>query len=1302
MSNILNDNDNKLNLLFKKFQSVSQATINTDGTNGTPFSLEQVSTSNNVFQKEIFAEDVPIDLSFSIQCSTLHDNPNIPDSSWNNNVYDQSLSFVDLSMNGKPLPLRFYKNVYLNQTIVNEPQVWWLLNDSLATPRPDNNVLKNMIPFSYNINTKDVYSPIVSYYDGSNWVSNVQNDTTKLNWLVDYPSGLLQFYQTDSILSGLNITNSSDTSIEKIRPRISFIKYTGQTGTGGNSGGGGGGGGSGSGLVKVGELSGNTIVSSQDVSAIYFDKEAFDISLVDQTAKITFVGTGSAKVSDLSYYFFDVPNDLSGTGDLSMGTPFGGTNPSSFICLSLILPPQTKSAVPFGTSKQYGKQSNPANEADLPIKYLPFFDELKIQYKDWTDGLPYTDGWRDLSINNPSSYTQTHIPPTITRVNLGAAGTTVELRDISGSKTNQNPPFITYNNNKQLEIGKVYQFRLFLTNDGDEPGIIDPVYGGIVPFNYLYIPGISGEGISLGSFGSATAPTQIFFSPAELTNFTLQGSNNDPSGADQSGNVPFNGTNGILPGLNYEVFYGFDLSQNPLSNAEGAKQMPEYRTLIPEANFTYETDSTRFKDWTVPNTTISSELVYPETNYQVFNYYMRNNVQDFSGVKSYARDSSHLDPPKIVDPSYTTGIPTRSQAHAQTDRMQSTTLSFSETSGIQTTPAIAINNTNGVQHIYFLKDLSNAEFDIGNLPGAFANNLNPSFDTSFVGLDSSGVELTSLKIKTEDNSGVLYHATTTKTKGYLDVSNISISTGDVSFFTLDATSSEGGIAPDLQNKGYYTDININQAKLLDVSLGSYPDICNNNYDKYTVKITDTFNNGSNFQANNNASGEIGIGRKPGQINYSLNSYTNPTVSLDRNFFGLKMPDLRTTATDITLDYSYNLQNIALWWKPTTNNISTSSAIYNPSGLSSTKPRYKIDTKNRVWPSGSEVPSIDVIPNNQIRREVWTNNTSSWNGGERAYSRDVADISFSGSQFRIETKYNDNVTYWTSDYTQNAPFQDVSFGNPGKYLWWDSTWDNNNSVQPTNLPDGFFSTNLAASITFIQAIGNSSSGFNTLAGQYNHADDLTSASVRYGNKQLIWANNRFRPAGTSGKNNPYVDFTTYYNPGSVLKDYSSLGISGELISTNYNGQTGNNRWWDTSISAPSASIIRKLKYISFNIEMPFVDNIPNVGPNSTATNYIFQIQITNYQKDSSTNANGNGYWVYHNENDNAGTLQGPFDGQGQDAFGNGSFIVQYDGYRISNPSSITSINLKTTLQISIGFPHNLSDSIEDVTINFLSF
>ena len=1286
MSNILNDNDNKLNLLFKKFQSVSQATINTDGTNGTPFSLEQVSTSNNVFQKEIFAEDVPIDLSFSIQCSTLHDNPSIPDSSWNNNVYDQSLSYVDLSMNGKALPLRFYKNVYLNQTIVNEPQVWWLLDNSLATPRPDNNVLKNMIPFSYNINTKDVYSPIVSYYDGSNWVSNVQNDSTKLNWLVDYPSGLLQFYQTDSILSGLNITNSSDTSIETIRPRISFIKYTGQTGTGGNSGGGG----SGSGLVKVGELSGNTVISSQDVSAIYFDKEAFDISLVDQTAKITFVGTGSAKVSDLSYYFFDVPNDLSGTGDLSMGTPFGGTNPSSFICLSLILPPRTKSAVPFGTSKQYGKKPNPDNEADLPIKYLPFFDELKIQYKDWTVNQDYTVGWTDLSINN-SSPLQTHIPPTITRVNLGAAGTTVELKDKSGNIDNQNPPFITYNNNKQLVIGKLYQFRLFLTNNGDEKGIVDPLYGGDVSFNYLYIPGISGEGISLGSFGPATAPTEIFFSFTGLTNFTLKGFNNDPSGADQSGNVPFNGTNGILPGLNYEVFYGFDLSQNPLSNAEGAKQMPEYRTQIQEAIFTYETPSTRFKDWQAANTTISNELVYPETTYQAFNYYMRNNVQDFSGVKSYARDSSNLVPP--ADPSYTTGIPTRSQSGAQTDRMQSTTLSFSETSGIQTTQAIAINNTNGIQDIYFLKDLSNAEFDIGNLPGAFANNLNLTDSNAFVGLDSSGIELTNLKIKTEDINGPLYHATTNATKGYLDVSNISISTGSTNFFTLDATSSEGGSTPDRQKKGYYTDINIITAKLLDVSLGSYPDICNNNYDKYTVTITDHYNNGSIFQANNDATGEIGIGRKPGQINYSLNSYTNPTVSLDRNFFGLKMPDLRTTATDITLDYSYNLQNIALWWKPNTTNISTSSAIYNPSALSS-KPRYKIDTKNRVWPSGSEVPSIDVIPNNQIRREVWTNNTSSWNGGERAYSRDVADINFSGSQFRIETKYNDNVTYWTSDYTENAPSQDVSFGNPGKYLWWDSTWDNNNSLQPTNQPDGFFSTNLAASITFIQAIGNS--GWST-AGQYNHADDLT--SVGYRNKQLIWANGGFRPAGTSGKNNPYVDFTTYYNPGSVLKDYSNLASTGESISTNYNGVGGNNRWWDTGVSAPSASIIRKLKYISFNIEMPFTDVIPG---SPSATNYIFQIEITNYQKDNSTSGTGNGYWVYHNENDNATTQQGPFDGQGIAGLGNGSFIFNQDGYRISNPSGNTSSNLKTTLQISIGFPHNLSSPIEDVTINFLKY
>ena len=119
-------------------------------------------------------------------------------------------------------------------------------------------------------------------------------------------------------------------------------------------------------------------------------------------------------------------------------------------------------------------------------------------------------------------------------------------------------------------------------------------------------------------------------------------------------------------------------------------------------------------------------------------------------------------------------------------------------------------------------------------------------------------------------------------------------------------------------------------------------------------------------------------------------------------------------------------------------------------------------------------------------------------------------------------------------------------------------------------------------------------------------------------------------------------------------------------------------------------------------MPFTDVIPG---SPSATNYIFQIEITNYQKDSSTNANGNGYWIYHNENDNAGTQQGPFDGQAIAGLGNGSYISNQDGYRISNPSSSNAgfgVSPKTTLQISIGFPSNLSASIEDVTINFLKY
>ena len=67
-----------------------------------------------------------------------------------------------------------------------------------------------------------------------NWVPQQQNVPNSLNWVFDSASGILQFYQNDATLNGLNINktglDASGNPIEGKRPRISFIKYVGPKG----------------------------------------------------------------------------------------------------------------------------------------------------------------------------------------------------------------------------------------------------------------------------------------------------------------------------------------------------------------------------------------------------------------------------------------------------------------------------------------------------------------------------------------------------------------------------------------------------------------------------------------------------------------------------------------------------------------------------------------------------------------------------------------------------------------------------------------------------------------------------------------------------------------------------------------------------------------------------------------------------------------------------------------------------------------------------------------------------------------
>ena len=193
---------------------------------------------------------MPTDLSFTLLeiYNGVAFGP-IPEGDFSNNVNNQTIVTRDLSAGvfGVDLPLTYYNKLYLAPTNGTN-QAWWFI-DPGSTTSTNNNILKNMIPYLYNDVNPNTYTPIVEYYNGatSTWVSEAQASGNGLNWSIDPASGILQFYQSNSILTGsavgspyqLNgITGGAD--ISQNRPRISFIKYTGTFGSGTGGGGGGG------------------------------------------------------------------------------------------------------------------------------------------------------------------------------------------------------------------------------------------------------------------------------------------------------------------------------------------------------------------------------------------------------------------------------------------------------------------------------------------------------------------------------------------------------------------------------------------------------------------------------------------------------------------------------------------------------------------------------------------------------------------------------------------------------------------------------------------------------------------------------------------------------------------------------------------------------------------------------------------------------------------------------------------------------------------------------------------------------
>jgi hypothetical protein len=1282
MSDLLNT-ENKVNLLFKKFEGVAQTAIVFPGNPGRRFTQEAKKSLTNVFQQDIFSEHVPTDLSDSLYNMHFNVGGTWADSSWNTDVGDQTISAYDLSASpsagGGEFPLRFYKKVYLEPTQTTS-QAWWLRDPSGdGTGSSDNNLLRDMIPFLYNDLDPNMFTPIVEIYDSgtSTWVDQAQATPSKVNWVIDSATGILQLYQTTSSLSSQGVDQGAASSFEETRPRISFIKYKGSKGAAGTGGGGG------DGTIRVGYND----ASAQDVSSVYFDASGFDLSFSGTDVTVTNLGSTSGGNADLSYYFFDKPlAPTDGCGTLV-------TTSAVYIDLSWNNPPQSQSAVPLGLNYTYQSGSNHVVTQEAADK-LPNFKELRVQYRQFSpdSSASLLDGWFDLSylptgtqdpLNRPQfPANSSFIPPTVNCVHVlgGTVGAASDLSNTTGGTITQ-PPYDLFSAN--LATGGGYQFRIFLTNTGTNT-VQDPLYGGEASYNYLYIPAISGEFITLGSFGPPSQPTEIYFYNSSYNSLDISGYN-DLSSCDASSVFPFP----INPAYGLEVYYGFDISAETVL---ASRQMPTDRWSSLPLDSSYESLGTLQSSFTVDIEGIAKMRWAPETQYDVSGFYMRNNTDDFSNVRAYADPSGN---DTII-----TGIPTRNDAQASTSPLSTTGMSTNHPNpGVPTDASYAdaypTTSTTLIDDVYFLKpgnpDLT---FILTGLPSEFACNL----DASYIGLDSSGVSVAYLQSDFSSNNlpSNSYETSGNVVVGYLKDTDMSI-TGGSSHVNIVATAAEGSsLAVDTwKGHGYYTDSTISSAQVLDVGLPVFPDICNNSYEKYCLRIQELVLDGatSTYQKQGgDATFRFAVAQRPGvDVVYAENAYTNPTVSLNNSFFGQRRPspDLGTTP----IDFSFNISKKDPFWRPSLT-IARTSLYYR---------RGQTVPANNGGNSivSAQTPATWTPDVSQNINPPVTYSALAWKEGSpnRQYSRAFSDAS--GAQFTIQVDYSNNVT-WVPSTLQET--RDVSFGLANRQMWWDYTWDGEAATGTTALDAetvGFFSGSQGSSRALLEVIPNN--GPQDPPVPFDHTVDLC-------NNSLMWCNGAFRPgdlSGTLGQANPYLDYTaSFYDPGFVLRDYSSKLTAGYSYGPLF---TAGNWWANNSTTSSTSGVSGKLKFVTFQVNVPSgkgkfgltitdVDNAaaqqvdPAGGSGDPDGYYVFHAEVLSGSA-TSYPTYGACYDGQLRYNAAAGfNSQGSFDPTSR----SGAGIPTGFFYHIFNQTTGSST---TTLEISIGLANGRENSIKSIAVSF---
>ena len=761
--------------------------------------------------------------------------------------------------------------------------------------------------------------------------------------------------------------------------------------------------------------------------------------------------------------------------------------------------------------------------------YVPFINDLTLEYKTPTTSFTALTGssfsyttYVNSGANLPNSLEGAIFAST------GATGFSIvgnELRVGLGSSA----------------IGNSYQIRFAYTNESDDAP------------NYVYWPDASGF-ITFGQFGPANAPASITLASAAYNDLTMTGVGApDASGMDASLNFAYNQTSNAL-----FVRYGADISG---SKRSGFVQVGGRTAPIAAADVSSALVKT--KNWTA--NAISTDLIaFPEFEYETVNdpsqsYYCVNTSEDFSNQKVYAALS--------VDASAAVRIPTRSLLggnYANFLGSGSLPSAFNGTPSAINPTTVRARQDGYSQHSVRFLDASGAKSIIitpNSQPFRVAANFgNSSNNTttwvtanSMLGLDSSGNDLTNIILDISSTTAIITDISSGYKKGYtgLDAGQSISST----YLDLSAGALLDPHSGDPREEGYYLGADLSYISAHDLSLGAVPDICNNGYEPYYLRLS---------QAVKDSTGSVSFvdtreidfktAREPTTDITIANAgvtVTNPTLPTSNFFYGIRNP----TDVDFTCDYSLN--QLDEFWAPQAEPQSTAFLTLNPSAAQ--YPSQAIDNDVVNWSPFTGV-------NRGISSSLMMDYTPDY--GTVKYSRFMT----AGNQFRIDVSAVNNVTRGGA-VTPATIQNDISFN--GLPLYWDYTWAfGSNPVPPSSILSVAGVANTTNTLREIQGSG-SLSPFDCSYG--SAPTSAYSHSIQAVFNQAVWAYDGWKEAGhTPVAENPYIDYSTDYF-GQVA-DYSGFDNSGTTQTVNY----GTNVYYNTS--GAKTLNYTKLKWIYVRIPL----------------------------------------------------------------------------------------------------------------------